>query len=204
MEEVYNKFKEYTMIPRDLYITNLILAQEIKDIEGDVVECGVWKGGMIAGIASVLGPDRKYTLFDSFEGLPPAQEIDGGGAIAWQEDKESSIYYNNCSAEKEIAEEAMKLAGVDNYEIISGWFNKTLSKYPPGESIALLRLDADWYESTLACLDNLFDKVVKGGCIIIDDYYTWDGCSRAVHYFLSTRIATQRIRSFNGVAYISK
>jgi O-methyltransferase len=69
--------------------------------------------------------------------------------------------------------------------------------------IALLRLDGDWYESTMACLDALYDRVVPGGLVIIDDYYTWDGCARAVHDFLSRRGVSARIRQWaNAICYL--
>ena len=58
--------------------------------------------------------------------------------------------------------------------------------------------------STYVCLKYLFHKVAEGGLIIIDDYYTWDGCSRAIHDFLSHRSAPERVRNLNSVAYIVK
>lgn len=192
------------MISRECYLSNLELALRVSDIEGCIVECGVWRGGMIAGIASVLGPERTYYLFDSFEGLPPAQEIDGQAAIQWQADKESPKYYQNCRAEEQFASAAMKLSKVKKYKLIRGWFEDTIPKYSDTEPIALLRLDGDWYDSTMICLKHLFDRVVTGGLIIIDDYYTWDGCSRAVHDFLSERSAIQRISSFNNICLIKK
>ena len=70
----------------------------------------------------------------------------------------------------------------------------------------MLRLDGDWYESTICILENLYDKVAANGLILIDDYYDWDGCSRAVHDFLSDQKLPERIRQsrYGGVAYIVK
>jgi predicted O-methyltransferase YrrM len=59
-ESLYDKYKEFTMIPRDQFLENINLCMEYKDVPGCVVECGVWKGGMIAGIAEALGKDRNY------------------------------------------------------------------------------------------------------------------------------------------------
>jgi hypothetical protein len=192
------------MVPREWFLTSLTLAQRVSHIEGCVIECGVWKGGMIAGIACVLGPNRKYYLFDSFEGLPPAQEIDGLSAIEWQQNRESITYYDNCRAAKETATEAMNLAKAPHFELVAGWFHETIPTYRHGEPIALLRLDADWYDSTMTCLENLYDRVAPGGVIIIDDYHTWDGCSRAVHDFLSKRSAAERVDCLNSVCFILK
>ncbi|MEE3093051.1 MAG: TylF/MycF/NovP-related O-methyltransferase, partial [Pseudomonadota bacterium] len=71
---------------------------------------------------------------------------------------------------------------------------------------SVLRLDGDWYESTISILENLYDKVATNGLILIDDYYSWDGCSRAVHDFLSDQKLPERIRQsrYGGVAYIVK
>lgn len=81
--EVYQRFKDYTMIPTHIYCENLLLLDRVHSIPGAIVECGTWKGGMIAGIASILGDEKEYWLFDSFEGLPPTKEIDGTKAIEW-------------------------------------------------------------------------------------------------------------------------
>ena len=203
-DAIYQRLQKHTMVPRECFLTNLYLAQSVGSIEGGVIECGVWKGGMIAGIASILGPKRKYYLFDSFEGLPPAQKIDGTAAIEWQQNKTASTYFDNCRAGRETATEAMNLAKVPDFELVVGWFDTTVPAYKHGAPIALLRLDGDWYDSTTICLENLFHRVAPAGIVIIDDYHTWDGCSRAVHDFLSKHSATERIDCLNGVCFIRK
>ncbi|EAY28515.1 TylF/MycF/NovP-related O-methyltransferase [Microscilla marina] len=203
-QHIYQTFQTYTMVPRQPYLHNLELAERIRYFEGAIVECGVWKGGMIAGMAKLLGRQREYFLFDSFEGLPPAELIDGVRALKWQATPSNPHYHNNCKADYEEAAKAMELAGITNAYIYKGWFDQTLGQYPK-EPIALLRLDADWYASTLLCLEHLFDYVVNDGIIIMDDYYTWDGCARAVHDFLSARSATARIYTYNNsVCWIKK
>jgi O-methyltransferase len=199
---IYERFRRYTMIPVGDYVTNLRLAEEVREVPGCIVECGVWRGGMSAGMATVLGPERNYYMFDSFEGLPPAQPIDGPSAIAWQRNVDAPGYFNNCAAERSEAEQAMNLAGITDAKLIQGWFNDTIPGIRLPEPIALLRLDGDWYESTMVCLENLFDQVAPNGLIILDDYYTWDGCSRALHDFLSRRSATERIRSAGGTCFL--
>src|SRR6187399_2470340 len=103
---IYEKFREFTMIESDTYAGNLSLASKVTGVSGCVVECGVWRGGMSAGLATILGADRNYFLFDSFEGLPPAKEIDGDAALNWQLNKESPNYYDNCTAGEEYARRA--------------------------------------------------------------------------------------------------
>ena len=200
------RYQHYSMVPKPIFIENLYLCHRLaRHVEGSVVECGVWRGGISAAMTHVLGAHRKYYLFDSFEGLPPAKEIDGKAALAWQHDITSPTYFDNCRAGIESAERAMSMSAAKDYRLIRGWFSETLPSFVPGEPIAVLRLDADWYDSTTECLNRLYRYVAKGGLVLIDDYYTWDGCSRAVHDFLSATKSEDRIRqSTNGVCYIVK
>ena len=202
--ELYKKYRAFTMIPELSFHDNLLLAERFSHVRGAIVECGVWRGGMIAAMAELCGNNKAYFLFDSFEGLPKAQQIDGKDAIKWQGNSQGEHYFDNCSAEISYAREAMTLAGVSNVSIVKGWFNETLIKSDV-QQISLLRLDGDWYQSTMDCLTVFYSKVVSGGVIIIDDYYFWEGCSKAVHDFLSEIGSGDRIhQTANGVAYIIK
>lgn len=203
--DLYLKYKNFTMVPRYLFIENLRLCNRLAKIDGCVVECGTWKGGVIAAMTYVLGSNRKYYLFDSFEGLPPAKGIDGEAALKWQQDTTSPNYFNNCNSDIKFAERAMKLSNAKDYELVKGWFCDTLPSFKPETPIALLRLDCDWYDSTLECLNTLYKYVSKGGLIIIDDYYTWDGCSKAVHHFLSSNQLSEKINQrSNSICWIVK
>jgi O-methyltransferase len=201
---IWKDFNRFTMIPTADYVNTLVLADETRAIPGCVVECGVWKGGMAAGLVSVLGTAREYFLFDSFEGLPAVKEIDGPAAIHWQSATDATGYFNNCAAPSEFAEKAMKLAGATKYQLVRGWFDDTLSAFDSNCPIAFLHLDADWYDSTITCLNKFFDQVSVGGLIVLDDYHVWDGCSRALHDFLSRRSAVERIRSLGNLCYLRK
>jgi O-methyltransferase len=202
---VFRKFNTFTMIPVTSYVRNLAVVEKYSSVRGVVIECGVWKGGMIAGIANILGPEREYYLFDSFEGLPEAKGIDGEAALKWQANKTSPNYYDNCKAAITFAQEAMRLAGVTRFHAIQGFFEESLPSFTPNQPIAILRLDADWYESTMTCLRHLYPFVADGGLIILDDYYTWDGCSRALHDFLAQTTSAERVRQYdNDVCFIIK
>lgn len=202
LHRLYRKYRQHTMIPQPVFVDNLRLVRSHALRGGAVVECGVWRGGMSAAVAELLGPQRDYYLFDSFEGLPEAQSIDGAAALAWQSDKSSPTYFDNCKAEMELAERAMKMSSALRVHIIKGWFAETLNTFPPGERIAVLRLDGDWYESTMQCLTELYPRVSPNGLIIFDDYYAWDGCALAVHDYLSRmRLPCRLQQSRHGVCY---
>ena len=196
------KFRPYTMIPEGSFVENLRLVKntlKCKSLDGGaIIECGTWKGGMSAALVEVGGPDREYYFFDSFDGLPPAQEIDGAKASALNGQLKASV-----SDIKNAL--ALTSCAKDRLHIIPGFFEETLPSFssPP---VAVLRLDGDWYSSTMTCLKKFWDRVLPLGIIILDDYYMWDGCSRAVHDFLSEIKAKERIDKtrFGGVTYIRK
>jgi O-methyltransferase len=210
---IYATMKPYTMIRKHGYINNLSLCDEYRSVRGSVVECGTWKGGMIAGIAKMFGEGRAYYLYDSFQGLPPATERDalpdGYSAISWQADLKKPEFADiaersSLKVDASFAREAMQLSGVLNYKIVPGWFKDTLPTYEGGP-IAILRMDGDFYESIMDTLNNLYPYVVKGGIIIIDDYYYWQGASKAVHDFLSQHNLADTIHQHrDGYPYILK
>ena len=203
---LHAKYRDYSMIPKHIFIENLYLCHRLaRHVDGSVVECGVWRGGMSAAMTHVLGDHREYYLFDSFDGLPPAKEIDGEKALSYQRNTTSPTYFDNCRAGIEFAERTMSMSAAKHYRLIEGWFSDTLPSFVPKEPIAVLRLDADWYDSIMECLNRLYQNVAKGGLVLLDDYYTWDGCSRAVHDFLSATKSDDRIyQSTKGVCYIVK
>jgi O-methyltransferase len=179
-------------------------------VPGDLVECGVWRGGSSLLMAQVLERrgerGRKVWMFDSFEGLPPPREVDGPAATAYAEDTESPRYFDNCRAELAEVESAARRMGLtERTVIVPGWFDDTL---PPNRErvgpIALLRLDCDWHDPVELCLETLYDQVSYGGCVIVDDYYQWDGCAVAVHEFLGRRALAHRIQGYAGVAWFKK
>jgi O-methyltransferase len=188
-----------------------IKVREVVDagVPGDLVECGVWRGGSAFLMAEVLerrGEDRTVWLFDSFEGLPPPQEVDGAAAVAYSENRDDPMYLDNCRAEvEEVRATAQRLGLEARIEIVQGWFEETLptSRDQIG-AIALLRLDCDWHESVTTCLETLYDQVSRGGVVIVDDYYVWDGCAIAVHEFLGRRGLSHRIHEAAGVAWFTK
>jgi SAM-dependent methyltransferase len=199
---IQRRYRNFTMLKPWDVIANLHIAAKAARVPGCVVECGVWRGGMSAAMVEVLGQNRDYFLFDSFEGLPPAKNIDGQAALQWQSNSKGPSYFNNCTASESEAETAMQKSRASRYTIVKGWFDRTLPAFQPPCPIAVIRLDGDWYDSTMSCLTHLVPHLAKDGVVIIDDYYTWDGCARAVNEFLAAHYPATRIRQhWNSVAY---
>lgn len=130
LEQLYRKYKNNTMLGSAEYMRNLALTATVT-APGCVIECGVWKGGSSAGMAEVLGPDREYFLFDSFQGHVDPQPIDGPAAFDWQADKQGPWYFNNAVVGTEDADAAMKNSGARNYKLVKGWFEDTLPTFTP-------------------------------------------------------------------------
>ena len=190
------KYRSRTMISSRAYAENLsLLAIALKNEslkDADIVECGTWRGGMSAGMVEVGGFNRDYYFFDSFEGLPPVKEIDGKAAKAY----EDSLSTPGCVASEEDFRQTMSMTGCPQEKIhtCKGFFENSFSGFSPPK-IAALRLDCDWYDSVLICLKKFWDHILPGGLILIDDYHGWEGCSKAVHEFLASRVAPESIRT---------
>jgi hypothetical protein len=183
----------YTMttLARMMSLYQLCRHIELTEVEGDLVECGVWRGGsagIMAGANLRHGSRRRQLwLYDSFEGLPAATAADGRKAIELVGGKGGGelASTNVCVAPEQDVVELLNMVGYPRADvhIIKGWFQDTVARNKPAR-IALLRLDGDWYESTKVCLDHLYPLVVPGGIVVIDDYGDWEGCRKAVdEYF---------------------
>lgn len=164
-------------------------------IPGDIVECGVWKGGSMMAVARTLlelgDRARELHLFDTFAGMtaPTGEDVALTGESAAdlmdastdREDAESVW----CRAPLDVVQQAMASVGYDRSRIhyIEGRVEDTIPAAAP-ERIALLRLDTDWYESTRHEMIHLFPRLCVGGVLILDDYGHWLGARRAVDEYL--------------------
>jgi O-methyltransferase len=184
LPEPYCSVLPYTMVGlKRLKLLNRLVHRidEIR-IAGDVVECGTCNGGSGAILAQVAcrSPMARHTwLMDSFEGLPFPGEHDGAQATE---------YVQLCRGSEEQVRLILKRTGVgeDAVTLVKGWFEQTVPMLP-AHKIALLHIDADWYESVRVVLEHLYERVVPDGFVVIDDYGYWQGCRRAVDEFLSCR-----------------
>lgn len=200
----------YTMLPLERLISLYDQARfcEREGVEGAFVECGVWKGGAVGLMALAAGGSdgtRQLHLFDAFTDIcEPDSDVDGARAV--RETKRVGGangasgrlqpldgFYDKVGGHGTLegcVDLLQKRIGypANRVQYHVGWFQDTLPEAAPKIGpIAILRLDGDWYASTKVCLEHLFNSVVKGGIVIIDDYGTYEGCQRAVDEFLTAR-----------------
>jgi hypothetical protein len=164
------------------------------DIPGDVVECGVWRGGssmLSALVLKRLGDEqRSIHLYDTFEGMSEPDQRDvafSGNAAAPKWEASNAGEVNEwCYSPLEEVEANMLSTGMDRDRLrfVKGKVEDTLPATMP-ERISLLRLDTDWYESTYHELRHLFPLLSAGGVLIIDDYGHWAGAREATDRYLA-------------------
>jgi len=168
-------------------------------IDGDIVECGTWRGGqgMIAALTLLDAGDtsRDIYLFDTFEGMtaPTDEDVcleDGMHARQLLEAHSDGDRTHNAwsVADEDDVWRGMRSTGypAERIHLVPGRVEDTIPAGAPA-AIALLRLDTDWYESTRHELVHLWDRVVPNGIVVIDDYDYWSGSRQAVDEFFATR-----------------
>lgn len=177
-----HRVRDYTAVLVPRLIALYQLSKEINQwsVLGNVVECGVYNGGSAALLASVCckrsPQSREIWLFDSFEGLPKPTDKDGEMA-------QSCGWW--CHGELSKLRAILQKLRIpeSRVHVVKGWFQDTFPTVNIPD-IALLHIDADWYESVKLCLEKFYGNVQPGGFIVIDDYGHWEGCKRATDEFL--------------------
>jgi len=177
-----------------------------RNVEGDIVECGVWRGGSMAAVARTLAAlesfERRLYLFDTFEGMPRpgARDVNFAGETAedlYRERNGRGDGSDWCRASEDEVARVLAACGYDESKIhlVKGKVEETIPSRAP-ERIAILRLDTDWYESTVHELEHLFPRLSRGGVVIIDDYGHWRGARQAADEFFarqSTSVYLHRV-----------
>jgi O-methyltransferase len=154
-----------------------------KNVPGDLIEAGVWRGGATIFMRALLRchqvQDRTVWVADSFEGLPPAKGVDAKITDDADLSREAYLKVSLPQVQANFARFGMLDGQV---KFLKGWFEHTLPAAPI-ERLAVLRIDGDMYHSTLDVLNALYARVSPGGYVIIDDYPGWEGCRRATDEF---------------------
>lgn len=167
-----------------------------RDVPGDLIETGVWRGGGTIFMRAVLeaygDTQRVVWVADSFSGVPKPDiesfPADSGDEL-WT--------YDQLAVPLEEVRRNFERYGLldEQVRFLPGWFRDTLP-VAPIRRLSILRLDGDLYESTIVALRSLYPKLSRGGYVIVDDY-ALEGCRAAVHDFRADNQITEEIRSID-------
>lgn len=184
LREQFGRFTK-TSEARLAAMRDCLLAIEREAIAGDIVECGVWRGGNMI-LARRLAPTRRCWLFDTFAGMtePTLHDRKPNGALALESYRQKTATRPWAAASLEEVRANFRETGtLDDtlLHFIVGPVEQTLldPAHIP-ERIALLRLDTDWHRSTALELEVLYPRLAIGGFLIVDDYGHWLGARKAV------------------------
>ncbi|MFW3341616.1 TylF/MycF/NovP-related O-methyltransferase [Aliarcobacter butzleri] len=179
------------------FIAHYELYKKIVNLPGAVIECGLFKGNSFfrfAHFRDLLESrySRKIIGFDIFGTFPKTN---------FEEDKKYLENFTNSAGESSIdineIEKIMKYKKLENYEFVKGDINKTIPEYCKNNEhlkIALLHIDTDVYEPAVTILENMYDRVVRGGIIMFDDYGTFPGETKAVdEFFLGKGLVVEKL-----------
>jgi O-methyltransferase len=193
-----------TGVPRLLALVDSVRYCVRREIPGAFAECGVWLGGSVMAMLMTLRElgveDRDIYLYDTFEGMTAPTEHDTSSfdqpAIdAWREAEQSRdrVYgelFNPEVFNLDAVRTTLLATGYPEKRLhfVKGPVEETIPSTTPGP-LALLRLDTDWYASTIHELRHLYPLLSGGGVLIVDDYGHWEGCRRAVDEYFADREA---------------
>jgi hypothetical protein len=212
-KEIIRAVREWTMTGNDKLFALIQAVRYVvrHEIPGDIVECGVWRGGSMQAAARTLiasgDTTRDLYLFDTYEGMPPPSDKDvrhdgrpADELLAAAESREQSMVWAMASLD-DVRDGMSKVPyPAERVHFVEGKVEDTIPEGAP-DRISILRLDTDWYESTAHELEHLYSRLSPGGVLILDDYGYWEGARQAVDEFLEqtgerlllTRMASGRI-----------
>jgi O-methyltransferase len=178
IEDVINK--QLTMVGKECFDTVIDLQQDIRNLEGDIIECGIWRGGFLIFLAKLFEEKNIYGV-DSFCGF---QEL---ADAKYEYNRERHVgNATKIGTPFEFVENKLKeydLNGGERVKLVKGFVRDVLNdENIKSKKIALLRIDVDGYSPTLEVLDALYDKVEIGGYIIFDDACLYE-CADAMRFF---------------------
>jgi O-methyltransferase len=194
--ELHERCAPYTMTSIErMYALYIAVGHVLRaGVPGDLVECGVWRGGSAMLAALVLQArgdrDRSIYLYDTFAGMTKPDERDHSDhhestTLRWERQQAGDIN-EWCYAPLDEVRANMLSTGfpAERLHFVEGKVEDTIPGTVP-ERISLLRLDTDWYSSTYHELQHLFPLLSTGGVLILDDYGYWAGSREATDKYLA-------------------
>jgi O-methyltransferase len=191
---IYDAAKPYTMT--SAYRMNALF-EAVKyvckaNIQGDFVECGVWRGGSMMVAAMTLlnakATPRELYLYDTYTGMsePSEKDVTTDGRVArgrWEKSQngDANLW---CYAPLDDVKKNLASTGypLDLVHFVQGKVEETIPA-TISQRIAILRLDTDWFDSTYHNLVHLYPRLAVGGVLILDDYGAWKGAREATDQY---------------------
>ncbi len=196
---LYQQARSFTLTSVECMYTlyQTVRYLQANNVPGDMVECGVWCGGssmMIALTLKALGDtSRDIYLYDTYAGMTRPESVDvrsqdGMEQVSRWQAFERDGYNEWAHAALDEVRANMRATGYpeDKLHFVEGEVETTIPAAAP-EQISLLRLDTDWYRSTLHELNHLYPKLVRRGALIIDDYGAYEGSRKATDEYFADR-----------------
>lgn len=191
---IYNNIRDNTLVDRTRCYALYILAQQVQDIDGDVIEIGVWRGGT-SGIFTTLLPAKTVYLADTFKGVVNSSE--------WEHYKDRAHDDTSIEIVENLLQERL---GVKNFRILPGIFPRETSVAIANRKFALVHIDVDVYLSAKEAFLFLWPHVSSGGVVVFDDYGFMTACSGIRKFVDEIKHDSDKlfIHNMNGHAYIIK
>lgn len=193
-----------TGVPRLAALIDSVRYCVQRELSGAFAECGVWRGGSVLAMILTLQElgvqDRDIYLYDTFEGMTKPSEhdvshFDQPALETWESAREQRAqpwaeYFPSDEIDEASIRKTLLSTGypAKRLKFVRGPVEETIPDRVP-DTLALLRLDTDWYQSTRHELEHLYPRLAAGGVLIIDDYGHWDGARRAVDEYFAERPA---------------
>jgi O-methyltransferase len=206
----YIRGTAYTMVPlvRLDNIERCVQDVIARNVPGDLIETGVWRGGTTIFMRALLkaagATGRTVWVADSFEGLPEPDAEKFPREAQAHASKTMSTDFQHLAVSRADVEANFARFGLldEQVRFLEGWFKDTLPAAPI-ERLAVMRLDGDYYESTMDALTNLYDKLSPGGYVVVDDYgeESWTYCAKAVDEFRRARGITAELVRVDSKCY---
>lgn len=194
-------------------LAQLAMHNEKTNLNGVVIEAGCALGGSAITLATAKNNSRPMFVYDVFSMIPAPSDKDGTDVHARYEIIESgkssgiggNLYYGY---EKDLYTKVLNnfaTFGLDlkthNITLVKGLFQDTLKINDP---VSMAHIDCDWYDSVMTCLKQITPHLVSGGTLVVDDYYNWSGCGRAVQNYFNTKNNNDYIFTKKSVLHIIK
>jgi O-methyltransferase len=192
--QLYNKIRGNTLLDRNRCYALYLLMDQIKDVPGNMLEVGTWRGGT-AGIFTTMLPNKKIYLADTFTGVVKSAE--------WEHYKDKA---HDDTSEELVVDFLQKDLGVSNFQTLMGIFPEDTGQVIKDETFAFVYLDVDVYQSTKDAFHYVWDTVSKNGIVAFDDYGMISACGGIKKFIDEIKDDNDKIflQNLNAQAYIIK